>query len=200
MKIKRLSLGDYAANCYIILDEASDECAIIDPGADSNIIKKALNDMNIDKIKFILLTHGHADHTEAAVDIKKIYNAPIYINEEDYKMMKSGSFMYGNIHENVDKFIKDGDVLTLGNLKIRVIYTPGHTPGGVSFLVDDVVFTGDTLFSGSVGRTDMLGGDFNTLMNSIKDKLMDLSDNVVVLPGHEGKSSIGKERDTNPFL
>ncbi|MBV4415911.1 MBL fold metallo-hydrolase [Clostridium tyrobutyricum] len=200
MEIKRLSLGDYAANCYIVLDTDSNECAVIDPGANSNIIKRTLDDMNIHNIKFILLTHGHADHTQAAVDIKNIYNAPIYINQEDYKMMESGSFMYGNIHKDIDKFIKDGDMLTLGNMNIKVIHTPGHTPGGVSFLIGDALFTGDTLFAGSIGRTDMLGGNFKTLIDSIKGKLMKLSDDIIVLPGHQGKSSIGNERENNPFL
>lgn len=201
MKIKRLPLGMYSANCYILLDDDSNECAVIDPGGGSDIIKKSIADMKIGKVKFILLTHGHADHTEAALDIKKAYNVLIYINEEDYKMMKNSSFMYGDINDHIDGFLKDGDIIKLGSLNIKVLFTPGHTPGGVSFLVDNsVVFTGDTLFTGSVGRTDMLGGDFDTLIDSIKNKLMNLSDDIVVLPGHEGKSTIGKERNTNPFL
>jgi len=91
-------------------------------------------------------------------------------------------------------------MLTLGNMNIKVIHTPGHTPGGVSFLIGDVLFTGDTLFAGSIGRTDMLGGNFKTLIDSIKGKLMKLSDDIIVLPGHQGKSSIGNERENNPFL
>ncbi|MCH3962895.1 MAG: MBL fold metallo-hydrolase [Clostridium sp.] len=200
MKIQRMSVGMYAANCYIVLDENSNECAVIDPGGDSEVIKNALKAMNAGKVKFILLTHGHADHTGAALDIKNSFNAPIYCNKEDYNMMKRGTFMYGNVHDSVDEFLKDGDKLTFGGLEIKVIYTPGHSPGGVCFLVDNVVFTGDTLFSGSIGRTDMEGGDFDTLIDSIKNRLMILPDNTVVLPGHEGESSIGRERNSNPFL
>ncbi|WP_446897527.1 MBL fold metallo-hydrolase [Clostridium sp. LBM24168] len=200
MKIQKMAVGMYAANCYILLDDNSNECAVIDPGGDSDVIRDVLKTMKVEKVKFILLTHGHADHTGAALDIKNSFNAPIYSNEEDYKMMKRGTFMYGDVHDSVDKFLKDGDELVLGKLKIKAIYTPGHSPGGMCFLVDNVVFTGDTLFCGSIGRTDIEGGDFETIIRSIKDKLMILPDNVIVLPGHEGKSSIGRERISNPFL
>lgn len=200
MKIHRMPVGMYYANCYILLDESSGECAVIDPGGNFDVIKKELEKMQVNDVKFILLTHAHADHTGAAVDIKSTYNSPIYVNKQDYDMMKKGTFMYGDICDSVDNFIKDGDELTLGKLKIKAMHTPGHSPGGMCFLVNNVVFTGDTLFCGSIGRTDFEGGNFKAIIKSIKSKLMVLPDDVIVLPGHEGKSSIGNERDSNPFI
>lgn len=200
MKIKRMPVGRYLANCYVLLDEDSNECAVIDPGGNTEIIKSAMDDLKINKVKYILLTHGHADHTEAVVDIKKLYNAKVYINEQDCIMMKRRSYMYGNVDEAVDNFINDGDIFNIGKTKIKAIYTPGHTPGGMSFLIDDIVFTGDTLFCQSIGRTDIEGGDFDTIIKSIKDKLMVLPEYTVVLPGHGDKTSIEREKISNPFL
>ncbi|MBP2032509.1 glyoxylase-like metal-dependent hydrolase (beta-lactamase superfamily II) [Clostridium algifaecis] len=200
MKIKRMPVGMYLANCYILLDEDSNECAVIDPGGNTEIIKSAMDDLKINKVKYILLTHGHADHTESVVDIKNLYGAEVYINEQDYNMMKRRSYMYGNVDEAVDNFINDGDVFNVGKLKVKALYTPGHTPGGVSFLVDDIVFTGDTLFCQSVGRTDIEGGDFDTIIKSIKEKLMVLPEYTIVLPGHGDKTSIEREKISNPFL
>ncbi|WP_416175416.1 MBL fold metallo-hydrolase [Clostridium sp.] len=200
MKIKRMPVGVYYANCYILLDEEKMECAVIDPGGNADTIKSALKDLNVENVKFILLTHGHADHTGAAREIKKSYNAPIYISEKDCDMMRRGAYMYGDIHDIVDNFLVDNEELDLGKLKIKVINTPGHTPGGVCFLVNGVVFTGDTLFNGSIGRTDFEGGDQKTLIESIKTRLMSLSNCTIVLPGHEERTSIEKERITNPYL
>ena len=115
-------------------------------------------------------------------------------------MIKNGEFIYGNIAGKVDKYINEGDTFKIGNSEIKCIHTPGHTPGGVCFLVDSMVFTGDTLFASSIGRTDFAGGDFDTIIKSIKDKLMVLPDETTVLPGHGSESSIGREKIHNPFL
>lgn len=199
MQIKRIPAGVYAANCYILMDEDTKEAVVIDPGDDAYNLAKAIKDMNA-KVKYILLTHGHADHTGAAVQLKNEFNSPIYINEQDYKLISNGEFMYGDIEGEVDKYINEGDVFILGNSQIRCILTPGHTPGGVCFLVDDMIFTGDTLFEGSIGRTDLAGGNFETIIKSIKEKLMKLPENITVFPGHGSESSIGKEKNHNPFL
>lgn len=199
MKIKGIPVGAYAANCYIIIDEKTKACVVMDPGGDEEDLIKYIKEEKAE-VKYILLTHGHADHTEAALKLKEEFNAPLCISVEDYEMIKKGEFMYGNIYGKVDKYIKEGDNFKAGNMDIKCTHTPGHTPGGFCFLIDNCVFTGDTLFAGSIGRTDLSGGDFETIIKSIKDKLMILNDEVKVFPGHGPKSSIGKERVHNPFL
>ncbi|WP_206154776.1 MBL fold metallo-hydrolase [Clostridium muellerianum] len=199
MKMKRIPAGVYAANCYIIIDEQTKDCVVMDPGGDAEILIKAVKEEDVE-VKYILLTHGHADHTGAALSLKKEFNAPLCISAEDYEMIEKGKFMYGDIAGNVDKYIKEGDVFKVGNMDIKCTRTPGHTPGGVCFLIEDAVFTGDTLFAGSIGRTDFEGGNFDEIIKSIKEKLMILSDEVKVFPGHGPESTIGKERVHNPFL
>ncbi|MCI1944286.1 MBL fold metallo-hydrolase [Clostridium luticellarii] len=199
MKLRKLVVGVYAANCYILSDENTAECAVIDPGGDLNDILKVI-DASKCKVKYILLTHGHADHMEAAEQVKSRYNAPIGINKLDYEMIQRGELMYGTMTEEPDIYFKDNQIFEIGDMKLKVVFTPGHTPGGVSFLVENLAFTGDTLFQGSVGRTDFAGGDYNTIIASIKNRLMVLPDETEVLPGHGLKSFIGKEKIYNSFL
>lgn len=199
MQIKRIPAGVYAANCFILMDEDTKETAVIDPGGDSEDLIKAVNEMDA-KVKYILLTHGHTDHTGAAVQLQEEYSVPIYISEKDYRMMENGEYIYGDVIGKVDKFLNEGDTFKIGSIEIKCIHTPGHTPGGICFMVEDVVFTGDTLFAGSIGRTDLAGGDFDAIISNIKNKLMILPDNITVLPGHGPQSSIGRERVHNPFL
>lgn len=199
MKIKRIPAGVYAANCFILMDEGTKETAVIDPGGDSEDLIKAVNEMDA-KVKYILLTHGHTDHTGAAVQLQEEYNVPIYISEKDYRIMENGEYIYGDVIGKVDKFLNEGDTFKIGSIEIKCIHTAGHTPGGICFMVEDVVFTGDTLFAGSIGRTDLAGGDFDAIISNIKNKLMILPDNITVFPGHGPQSSIGRERVHNPFL
>lgn len=199
MKIKRIPAGVYAANCYIVIDEETKDCVVMDPGGDEEDLIKAIKKENV-QVKYILLTHGHADHTGAALRLKKDFNAPLCISSEDYELISKGAFMYGDIVNNIDQYIKEGDIFKIGNMDIKCIHTPGHTPGGVCFLIEDSVFTGDTLFAGSIGRTDFQGGNFDAIIKSIKEKLMVLGDEIKVFPGHGPESTIGKERLHNPFL
>jgi glyoxylase-like metal-dependent hydrolase (beta-lactamase superfamily II) len=199
VKLRKLIVGVYAANCYILSDENAAECAVIDPGGDLNDIVNAI-DASRCKVKYILLTHGHADHTGAADQIKSEYKALIGINKLDYEMMQRKDLMYGTIAGEPDIYFKDNQIFKVGDIRLKVIFTPGHTPGGVSFLAENLVFTGDTLFQGSVGRTDFPGGNFDAIIDSIKSKLMILPDDTKVLPGHGLKSSIGKEKIYNPFI
>ncbi|KOA21075.1 putative metallo-hydrolase [Clostridium homopropionicum DSM 5847] len=201
MKIKKMPVGMYAANCYILIEEESKVGCIVDPGGDADFIMGEVKKSNID-IKFILLTHGHIDHVGAVSTIKDKLNIPVYISKEDKELMKKNQMVFGEMWNETtdDKEIKDGYILELGNLKIKCIATPGHTPGGMCFLVENVVFTGDTLFYGSIGRTDFPGGNHRQLISSIKNKLMVLKDDIVVLPGHERDSIIKFEREHNPFL
>lgn len=198
MIVKRIPVGVYSANCFILVDEETKETAIIDPGGDAEDLIKAVTNMEA-KVKYILLTHGHMDHTGAVVQLKDEYKVPVCVNEKDYEFMENGEYVYSSIGK-VDKFLNEGDIFKIGNIEIKCFHTPGHTPGGICFLVENSVFTGDTLFAGSIGRTDFAGGDFDTIISSIKNKLMILSDDITVLPGHGPQSSIGRERVHNPFL
>lgn len=198
MIIKRIPAGVYAANCFILVDEDTKEAAIVDPGGDAEDLIEAIIKAEA-KVKYILLTHGHMDHTGAVLQLKEKYKVPVYINKKDYDLMENGEYIYGNIG-NTDRFLDEGDIFKIGNIEIKCFCTPGHTPGGVCFLAESSVLTGDTLFAGSIGRTDLAGGDYDTIISSIKNKLMVLPDDTTVLPGHGPQSSIGRERVHNPFL
>lgn len=201
MELKRIPAGVYAANCYIIMDEETKEALIMDPGGDEEDIIEAADNLGAG-VKYIVLTHGHIDHTGAVITLKKRYNVPVYIHAKDEELILKRTFMFGVLDSSkgADGNLKDGDILTLGNMEVKCIETPGHTPGGVCFLVENNLFTGDTLFSGSIGRTDLTGGDFDTIISSIKEKLMVLDSGVVVYPGHGPSSTIGREKQSNPFL
>ncbi|ERI90356.1 metallo-beta-lactamase domain protein [Clostridiales bacterium oral taxon 876 str. F0540] len=204
MIIKRIPAGVYAANCYILIDEITKECAVIDPGGDGEDLINYINDMNA-KVRYVLLTHGHADHTGAVGELTEKYNVPAYIHAADKKFIDDGEFMFGplkykGISVELNPEIKEGKVFSLGDIQISCIETPGHTLGGVCFLVENNLFTGDTLFLRSIGRTDLRGGSFETLMDSIKNKLLMLDDSIIVYPGHGPQTSIKYERGNNPFI
>jgi len=203
MLIKRIPAGVYAANCYIVIDEKTRETAVIDPGGDYDELLNAINELD-GKLKYILLTHGHADHTGAVIDFIHNYNVPLCVNKKDWDLMVSGEFMFGEVDFSRESLIhieiEDGKSFNLGNNIINCIETPGHTPGGMSFLLQKYLFTGDTLFSGSIGRTDLPGGDFNTLITSIRTKLFNLDLDTFVYPGHGPSSTIDREKKHNPFL
>lgn len=198
MIVKRLPVGVYAANCYIVMDEDTKEAAIIDPGGDADDIKKAVDEMKGD-VKYILLTHGHKDHTGAASELGEFYGAAFGISEKDERVSPR-DFLEGEFNRKAEISLKDGIEIKLGNKEIKCIETPGHTAGGMSFLAEGLLFTGDTLFSGSIGRTDLGGGDYGTIIESIKSKLMTLPDDTIVFPGHGPQSTIKKERMSNPYL
>ena len=198
MIIKTIPAGSLQANCYIVMDEETKEAVVMDPGGDAEWIIKEIETLGAN-IKYILLTHAHADHDGGVVDLKKKYDVPVYMHKEEEMYMEKDNFVFGKIPKFYS-FIEDGDELNIGSLKIKCIHTPGHTKGGLCFLIEDKVFTGDTLFQGSIGRTDFSGGDFNEIIRSINDKLLVLPNNVEVYPGHGPKSTIIFERMRNPFL
>ncbi len=206
MIIKRLPVGVYAANCYILADEESKEGVVIDAGGEADKIYKVLNQLGV-KLKYIILTHAHVDHISAVEDLKKLTGATTLIHKKDSEMLidpikNLSSSMYGGIVSfSADRELVDGDIIEFGNLKLKVIHTPGHTLGGICLYDGDkTLITGDTLFALSIGRSDLYGGDHDTLIKSIKNKLMCLDDDVQVFPGHGTSSSIGIERKKNPFL
>ncbi|MCW4034312.1 MAG: MBL fold metallo-hydrolase [Candidatus Bathyarchaeota archaeon] len=191
MQLKRFKVGWLSTNCYVLSCEQTKQAAVIDPGIEiEDEAEQILGyiKQNGLQVKYIINTHGHPDHRSGNTVIKKTTNAQVLIHENNFE------------HVPADKTVKDGDVITIGNIKLAVLYTPGHTPDGISLLGESYVFTGDTLFAGSIGRTDFAGGSFHDIINSIKTKLMVLPDNFTVYPGHESASTIGNEKKYNPFL
>ena len=162
MEIRRVVAGIYGANCYILMDKNTKEAAVIDPGGDVDDIAKAIGAIGA-KVKYILLTHGHIDHTSGVAELQAITKAVVCMNKEDDDLISQGEHLFGPLIEGgADKLLKQGDIIKISSLEITCIDTPGHTPGGMCFLIENCVFTGDTLFCGSIGRTDFAGGDFNT--------------------------------------
>lgn len=198
MIIKTIPTGMIEENCYIVMDENTNEGFLVDPGADAEILANAVENMKI-KPKFILLTHGHWDHVGAVVELKDKFNIPFYISANDNDMIQSGQDTYGST-PNPDGYLKEGDTFKFADKTIRVIETPGHTPGGVCFLVDKSLFTGDTLFNGTIGRTDFVGGSFETLVSSVRRKLATLPEDIKVYPGHGPSTTIGLEKRQNPYI
>jgi len=209
LAIKRLTLGIASTNCYIIGDEESKEAVLIDPVDRAPLLLKTAQDSGW-TIKLILATHGHFDHVLASKELKELTGAPFYINQHDEPLLKQlpaqGRLFTGTPFPEAatpDRFLTDdSEIVTVGAIKLETLFTPGHAPGHISFFMRDhhIVFSGDCLFAGSIGRTDLPGADYPTLMKSIFEKLVPLGDDVRVLPGHMQETTIGEERRTNPFL
>lgn len=205
MKLIRIQAGIYAVNCYIIYSEDTNEGIIVDPGGDVDDILDYVRENNLN-IKYLVLTHGHADHIGGLKGLKEALGAIIAIHEDDVDMLKdadknlSSVMAMGKVELEPDILLREGDILEFGNEKAKVIHTPGHTRGSICLEINDVIISGDTLFAGSIGRTDLYGGDYDTLINSIKDKLMTYPDETKVYPGHGSPTTIGRERKYNPFL
>ena len=205
-KIICTPVGSYQANCYFLYNDKN-EAIIIDPGAEAKNIVDFVKERGF-RVSKILLTHAHPDHFGAMREVRKALNVPAYISEKDEVLMEDrcqtvmNSLLDLGVTMNdvkADVLFKDGDEIPFGDKKIKVILTPGHTPGGACFMIDNVLFTGDTLFRGSIGRTDLPGGDYSKIMDSLK-KLMTLPDSTIVLPGHGGETTIGLEKQINPFV
>ncbi len=201
MKLDSLAVGLIGTNCYLLSDDTSgNAAAIVDPGGSADQILAKIKQDNLD-VKMILLTHGHFDHVLGVQDILAAYpGLPVYITETDYPEARDGG-QFGYSMGEVDSvhFYDEGDTVELGNLKIDVLRTPGHTPGSVTLRVEDVLFTGDTLFCGSCGRTDFPGGSFADMQRSLK-RLADLPGDYRVYPGHESSTTLDYERKYNPFM
>jgi len=208
MIVKALVVGPFASNCFIVGSEVTKECMIIDPGADPKTILNAVHDLGL-SVTLIVATHNHIDHVGALRPVKDATNAPYAVHEEDSKEAMPAMFgrMLGLVMGSSlksppkpDRLLKDGDIIEVGDLKFEVLHTPGHSPGGISLSGNGVVFSGDTLFNLGIGRTDMPGGDYGRLMESIITRLMVLPDSTIVYPGHGSETTIGAEKKWNPFL
>jgi len=204
---KALMVGLLEVNCYILGDEETKEAVVIDPGGDEDEILEALKYHGL-QLKTIIDTHGHFDHVDANQPLKEATGASIAIHEADAAMLAKPSaeamFFTGNRLRlsAADILLKEGDIISFGNHRLKVLHTPGHTPGGISLVMEDspLVYVGDLLFQGSIGRTDFPGGSFEDLINAVKTKIFTLGDNYSVYPGHGPVTTVGQERKYNPFF
>ncbi len=205
MTIKTAPLGELGANFYMVTDEATNEMFVVDPGANPALAVRMVEDSGAD-LKYIILTHAHVDHIGALDKVKERFDVPVIIHEDDAKALNDSNTnlcaAFGS-HSPVTKadlIVKDGQTLPFGNDCIRIIHTPGHTRGSICVLYEDTLFSGDTLFECSVGRTDFPGGSFNILRHSIQSKLYTLSESTIVYPGHGNRTTIEFEKNNNPFV
>lgn len=198
MRIHVLPVGPIGTNCYFLVDEASQRAAIIDPGDEWEVILKASQDMGV-TVEYLLLTHGHYDHTTAVPSLHKaLPHATIFIHQADAQ--GAGSYLFPLAGQVADlRYYDEGDTLPLGQQTIEVLHTPGHSPGSVTLKVGDILFCGDTLFAGSCGRTDLNGGSYPQILQSLK-RLAQLPGNYQICPGHDRMSTLDAERQCNPFL
>lgn len=194
LKIHVLPLGDYQTNCYIVHKENSTDCLIIDPGYEPEIISSYLEEKGLTPAT-ILLTHCHFDHVGAVKDLAAQYDCKVFLDKKELAMppmLTNGPLYYTDGYG-------DGDTLTLAGIPIQVLETPGHTPGSVCLIMEDTLFSGDTLFAGSCGRTDLPCGDARAMRDSLR-RLAALSENYRVCPGHGPSSTLNREKQTNPYL
>lgn len=205
MIIKSVVVGPLDVNCYLLGCEDTKVAAIIDPGDNADEIIKIIDNEGLNP-KFIINTHAHFDHISGVKAVQERYKIDFFLHKEDLFLVESASEQaaaFGLSHipkPEVDKFVNNGDTISLGDKVINVIHTPGHSPGGTCYHIENNVFVGDTMFAGSIGRTDLPGGSYETLINSIKERLFPLGDNTIVYPGHGPSTTIENERKHNPFL
>ena len=208
MILKKLVVGPFASNCYIVGSEQTKEGMIIDPGDEAKQILEGVKDLELN-IKFIVVTHGHIDHVGASKEVREATEAEVAIHSDDAEFISGQggllqSMMISGLSypapSSPDRLLKGEDSLDFGDWHFLVLHTPGHSLGGICLLGQGAVFTGDTLFNYGIGRYDLPGGNYSQLMSSIHTKLMVLPDDTIVYPGHGPDSTIGAERRGNPFL
>jgi glyoxylase-like metal-dependent hydrolase (beta-lactamase superfamily II) len=205
MILEKVVVSPFQTNCYILGCEDSRLGVVVDPGDDPSVILETVKRTGL-KITHILLTHAHIDHVGAAPAVSAKTGAEVYLHREELPVLRGlrvQAAMFGlPTPERVQgrRYLEDGDGLSLGEIDLVVIFTPGHSPGGICFRGDGFVFVGDTLFQESIGRTDLPGGSLDQLLNSIRSRLLTLSDDTAVYPGHGPQTTIGNEKQFNPFL
>jgi glyoxylase-like metal-dependent hydrolase (beta-lactamase superfamily II) len=198
-------VGPLETNCYLVYCDETLDCAVIDPGAEAERVFPSIIEFGLKPV-VILNTHGHIDHVGANRDVKDKFMIPLWIHELDGHLLEKiqefelSFFLGAKESPPPDHLLKDGESVVIGRSALRVIHTPGHTPGSVSFLGDNILFSGDTLFNGGVGRTDLPGGSTRDLETSIRERILVLPSETIVLPGHGPWTTVGDERESNPFL
>jgi len=205
MYLETLIVGDLGTNCYIVATEHGSEAIIIDPGDDAGIVMDTVAAKELD-VKYIILTHGHWDHFGALKDIASETGAKVAIHKLDVQALKEPNLSLaawlGEKQEEIkpDLELEEGQIIKFGELEAKVLHTPGHSAGSISLLIADSLFTGDLLFYGSIGRTDFIGGSYESLIKSVREKVFTLPDHVRVYPGHGPATTVGNERKNNPFF
>lgn len=205
MERELVIVGALETNCYLAYCAETRECAVIDPGAEPEKIIAAVAALEVRPV-LLLNTHAHVDHFAANADIKAKFGAPLAIHAADKALLEASAplelalLLEAKPSPAPDRFLRENDELAVGKCVLKVIHLPGHTPGSVGFLAGGILFAGDTLFNGGVGRTDRPGGNWKDLEASIRGKIMTLPDTTVVLPGHGPWTTVGQERESNPFL
>jgi hydroxyacylglutathione hydrolase len=207
MILEILPVGMLACNCLIFGDEATREAMVVDPGDDADEILSVVKHHGL-SVKAIVFTHAHLDHVGAAAEVKAATGAPVYLHENgmagyaQIEMQATWLGMPVPASVEIDTLLRDGDVLRIGSIEFNVLYTPGHSPGGIGLWIpaEKTLVVGDTLFRDSIGRTDLPGGDSSLILSSIREKFLPLPDETVVIPGHGPTTTIGHERECNVFL
>lgn len=207
LRVEQYVVGPVMTNCYFAVNEETNEALVIDPGDSAKLLIEKIKEHNLTPVA-VLLTHGHSDHALAAEEVANAFGIKIYAHEAEKETLETPSInlcgMFGlqGVAFHADVFVKDNDLLELAGFSIRVFHTPGHTKGGCCYYIEkeQAIFSGDTLFQASVGRTDFPGGSMSTLVRSIEEKLFPLPGQTRVYPGHNETTTIGWERQYNPFL
>jgi len=205
MEYELIIVGALETNCYLVYCPETLDCAVVDPGAEAEKIFPEITRLKLKPV-MILNTHGHMDHTGANRDIKERFVIPLLIHTKDGPMLGASDqlelslFLGARESPPADRFIEDREEISVGHCRLKVIYTPGHSPGSVSFLAEGFLLSGDTLFWGGVGRTDLPGGSWKELEESIRSKILTLPEELIVLPGHGPHTTIGQEKNLNPFI
>lgn len=204
MIIEKIVESRMGENTYVVGDENTKKCIVVDPGANMIDIINLTKKMELD-VEYIVLTHGHGDHITSVLTLKEATNAKIVAHKEEKEILQdkkknlSVTLPSNNVELDADMYVKDNDTLKVGDMKLKFIHTPGHTPGSMCIKIDKHMFTGDTLFAGSIGRTDFYGGDFKQMEKSLK-KLEKHDDDITIYPGHGPNSNLKIEKMTNPFM
>lgn len=205
MKYELVVVGALETNCYLVYDEETRACAVIDPGADPEKIVSAIADLELKPVA-VLNTHGHVDHVGSNADIIGKYGVPLALHAADTGLLQVCDYIELSLLLGAknspppDRLLAEGDEIAVGRTSLRVLHLPGHTPGSVGFVHGGVLFSGDTLFCGGVGRTDLPGGSWKDLERSIRDRILRLPEETIVLPGHGPRTTVEQERSSNPFL
>lgn len=205
MFIDTIVVGPLQENSYVVACEETKEAVIIDPGAEADRIYRVIT-FHAFTLRYVLATHGHADHVGGVADILGQTGVPFFMHDADAYLLEGfehdpiRAYLDAEAPPSPDRFLMDGETLSVGKIDINVLHTPGHTPGSVCFLTGNTLISGDTLFANSVGRTDLPGGNHNQLLISIREKLLALDDNVRIYTGHGRNTTIGSERRFNPFF